>query len=176
MEVLTTWQRHLAGDIRVDSQKINIQNSLSELRMFHLKRSQTRQQLIAVVSLQIQDLIGFLNFKNTMTSNQILDTAEFIVDFYDCFSLMGIQHCFNLIKRSAKPFDKELYQSISGKKILEFLKTYDAYTDDYLFQKAKQKVSHDDFRALERSSHDNQLQKIGNLAESFKEIKRNFKK
>jgi hypothetical protein len=153
---------------------ITKESGLAERRLFQLKFTQKAKSLVIMVSLQIQDLLDFFGFKNSMNANQILDTAEFIVDSYDNFSLRAIQHCFNMLKKGDPPFDKELYNTLNGAKILRFLKEYDAFIDDYLFSEATFKTETDKFRADDRK--DFTTQKIGNLSFAIKDIKKQFEK
>ena len=165
---------HLAGGKRISNSIVTKEYALQEPCMFQLKNTMDVQTLEAVISLQIRNLLEFFNFKNTMNADQILDTAEFIVQDFDGLSLRAIQHCFNMIKKSEYPFNKELYNTINGHKILQFLAEYDKYIDDYLFGKATFKTELDKYRADDRK--DFTSQKLGNLSTAIKDIKKQFQK
>ena len=134
----------------ITNSQVTIDAGLKENRLSMLIKSIDKRELIAIIVLQITDLIEFIGLSGKMSAKQIFDTAEFIVDDYCNFSLMGLQHCFNLIKKSEPPFDDKLYNSISGKKIIEWLRRYDAYVDNYIFDEANRKLERDQMRALDR--------------------------
>jgi len=69
-----------------------------------------------------------------MSANAILDTAELIVSEYGYFSLDMIMDCFKLVKAAKAPFDDEVYGSLSGRKILSWLKRYEQYVLDMIAQ------------------------------------------
>jgi len=120
---------------RIPVTKINIQEGLKETRLMQLKKTFEHKELIGIVALQITDLQDFLNVKQKMTAKQIFDTAEFIVNDYEFFSLTHLQDCFNRIKRAEPPFDGSLYSSIDGRKIMEALQRYDELVDNHIFGK-----------------------------------------
>jgi len=151
-------------------------SGLAERRLFQLKFTQKEKSLVIMVSLQIQDLLDFFGFKNTMNANQILDTAEFIVQDFDNFSIRAIQHCFNMLKKGEPPYNTELYNTLNGAKILRFLKKYDEYIDDYLFSESNKKAEHDKIRAFTRTDIENSISKLGNLSAGFNAIKKRNKK
>jgi len=135
------WQKHLSGGLehkRLPAHAINVTAAVAEPRISHLTRVAPRENVIALITLQIKDLIDFFNFKSTMSSEQIVDTAEFVVDEHYNLSLMAVQDCFNLIKKAKPPFDKDLYQSIDGRKILEALNKYDIYMHEHLMAAAEE--------------------------------------
>lgn len=121
----------------------------------HLKRTVNQAELVTVICLQIQDLLDFLGME--MTSKQIVDTSEFILDKHDFFSIRGLQHCFNMIKSSEPPFNKPLYNKITGRKILDWLQEYDKLVDEHLFDDANKKVYYDGFRSVNRNKAEQKL-------------------
>lgn len=120
---------------RIPVAEITMSAGLKEDRLMILKKTFEHKELIGIVALQITDLQDFLNVKTKMTAKQIFDTAEFIVNDYEFFSLMHIQDCFNRIKRAEAPFNGPLYSSLDGRKILEALQKYDELIDEAIFGK-----------------------------------------
>lgn len=76
----------------------------------------------AVLSKLIADLVRFLNMNQLMSAEQVLDTAELIIDTPDfrIYKIDDIKHCFNLAKRGH--FGK-IYR-IDGAVILDWLNQY----------------------------------------------------
>ncbi|MEA3450283.1 MAG: hypothetical protein U9Q83_00100 [Bacteroidota bacterium] len=134
----------------IQNNEITIKSGLAEARIRHLKKSIAHKEIIGLVVMQITDLIEFLGLDGKMKAKQIFDTAEFICDDFANFSLMGLQHCFNMVKKSEPPFNENLYHSINGKKIIEWLRRYDVYVDKYLFADAERKLFSDQMRAFDR--------------------------
>ncbi len=135
----------------ISNSDITIDAGLKERRLFQLKKTVKKEEIIGIVAMQITDLIEFLGLDGKMSGAQILTTAEYIVDDFENFSLMALQHCFNAIKKSEPPFDESLYNSISGKKIIDWLRRYDKKVDDFLFAEAERKTIHDQMRVYDRN-------------------------
>ncbi|MCF6184233.1 MAG: hypothetical protein L3J56_06345 [Bacteroidales bacterium] len=136
-QTLTRWLMNFGEDTakRIPVAKINIREGLKETRLMHLKQTFEQKELAGIVALQITDLQDFLNVKQKMTAKQIFDTAEFIINDYEFFSLTHVQDCFNRIKKAESPFNGSLYSSIDGRKILEALQKYDELIDEAIFGK-----------------------------------------
>ena len=172
---MQTWQANFKGDLVISNSEITIQTGLQEVRLFQLSKTQSAKDLISLIALQITDLIEFIGLSGKMSAKQIFDTAEFILDDYASFSLMALQHCFNLIKKSEPPFDEKLYNSISGKKIIEWLRRYDKLVDDFIFADANKKIEYDKYRSFDRqrNSGDKLLGISGALGHLKNQIKNN---
>lgn len=155
----------------IRNRDITIQTGLQERRLYQLAKTQSEKELIGLIGLQLQDLIEFLGLNGKMTAKQIFDTAEFILDKHGFFSLRALQHCFNMVKNSEKPFDKPLYNAINGKKILEWLNKYHEIVDEYLFADANSKVYTDHFRATERTKQDDINRAFADLTSTFGRVK-----
>lgn len=136
-----------------------------------LKKTVNQAELVAVIALQIQDLLDFLGME--MTSKQVVDTAEFILEKHAFFSIRGLQHCFNMIKNSEPPFNKPLYNKVTGRKILDWLHEYDKLVDEHLFADANNKVSHDEFRGFYQNR--NKADKLFNVAGAMSMLKQEVK-
>ncbi len=144
----------------------------------NLKATFPAQTIIGVIALQITDLQNFLNFKNKMSANQILDTAEFILEDFEILSFTMIQDCFNRVKRGLPPFDKVLYQSLSGRKILDFLAEYDRMVDYELIDREHERKqlrlpapeNKQDARRLQAFT--NLHHQLGKLKESYNDLKK----
>ncbi len=147
---------------------------MQEPNLKRLKKTISENELITIVSLQIKDLLDSLDFKNSMNANQIVDTAESIVNNKDGFSIRALQHFFNMIKDSEYPFNVELYNTINRHKIMKFLQDYYKYVDDKLFSKANFKVEIEKMRADERQI--TTAGKLGGISEKFNKIKKELKK
>lgn len=173
-QVVQTWKQNFAGDMVISNTQITIDAGLKETRLTALKKTVERVELIGIIVLQITDLLDFLGMQSKMSAKQIFDTAEFIIDDYDNFSFTGVQHCFNMIKKSEAPFNDTLYNSITGRKIIDWLHKYDTFVDDYLFQEAESKIYHDQFRAYDRKK--NVGDGLIGMSGALTELKNNVKK
>lgn len=162
------WQRNLSGAIRISAKEVTHQTALSEVRLVHLKRTVPQSELVGIVVLQITELLDFLGMSTKMNANSIFDTAEILLDKFDFHSIRGFQHCFNLIKTGEYPFDDVLYNTINGRKVIEFMQKYDKYIDDYLFAKATAKTEHDHMRYYDRPETERGLIALGNAFEHLK--------
>lgn len=134
IQVVTRWKKHFDGDIqsRIPISALSVQSGLEDRRFFVMKKHVDELLLIAVIAKQIEDLKSFLNLKSNFNSNQILDTAEIILQKYDDMSFTALMDCFSRIKTANPPFNGKLYESIDGRKVFEFLDTYRNYQIDYL--------------------------------------------
>lgn len=164
--------RSFKGDLVIPNSEITLQTGLNERRFMHLKKTVNQAELVTVISLQIQDLLDFLGME--MTSKQIVDTSEFILQKHDFLSIRGVQHCFNMVKSAEPPFNKPLYNSVTGRKILDWLREYDKLVDEYLFADAEKKVYLDGFRKLDKKINKTQQGLIG-LADAMGTIRENLK-
>lgn len=127
---------------RVPSSLINTAQGLADPRLFFLKKNTPEQELVAVLSFQIENLAGFLNISKNFTPVQIIDTAVLILKEYDDLSFTAIADCIDRIKAAKPPFDGPLYQSIDGRKLLEYFNKYRNHQIDTLEEKHHQtKVS-----------------------------------
>jgi len=154
----------------MSNSEITLKTGLNELRLFNLKTTQEPKVIIGLVALQITDLLQFLGMQDKMNAKQIFDTAEFIYTDFEFFSLRGLQHCFNMIKRKEYPFDVPLYNQISGVKILGFLQQYDKYVDEQLFAEANSKIYSDTFRAYDKPKTN-----LAGIAGAMSELKQSVK-
>lgn len=124
---------------------ISVGHGLKDLRLFMMKKHATDIELGAVLMLQIRSLRDFLNVRKTMTEDQIGETAHMIMDEYDDFSFTAIMDCFNKIKRSRPPFHEKLYESLDGRKIMEYLSIYRAYQSEFLENAHKDRQQQSEF-------------------------------
>ena len=111
-----------------------------------------------------------------MNADQIIDTAEFILDNFHGLSIRALQHCFNMIKMAEPPFNKELYNTINGTKIMKFIQDYDKYVDNKLFSKANLKVERAKFIAKETFEEQKTLRRVGDLSTEMQNLKEQTKK
>jgi hypothetical protein len=165
----------LKGVIRIEPSEINLSSGLTELRLYQLRKSQPLKDLVGIVVLQINDLLEFLGRTGKMTANNIFDTAEIIIEKFDILSFRLIQDCFNRIKKSEPPFNDELYNSITGRKIMTWLDKYLNIVDDHLFADANKKVYSDSLRIFDKQVNKTE-QGLFNVAGAFKELNHNLKK
>jgi len=170
--VVQTWLQNFNGDI-ISNSDITVDKGLKETRICQLKKTISHKELVGIIVLQITDLLDFLGLQSKMSAKQIFDTAEFIIDDYDNFSYTGLQHCFNKIKKSETPFDEPLYNSITGKKIIGWLRKYDAFVDDYIFSEANSKIYHDQMRAYDRKKMTGEG--LIGMSGAFSELKKTVK-
>lgn len=140
----TRWVQHYGKDMaaRVPMSMINVQQGLEDPRLFFLKKNTPESELVAILSLQIKDLANFLNISKNFSAMQMVDTAELILAEFDDLSFTAIQDCVNKIKTAKPPFDGPLYQSIDGRKLLEYFHRYRDHQIDMLEEQHHQtKVS-----------------------------------
>ncbi len=175
--IMTRWLRHYGNDTpkRIPNNEITMQKGIAELRLMHLKATFPAQTIIGVIALQITDLQNFLNFKNKMSPNQILDTAEFILDDFEILSFTMIQDCFNRVKRGLPPFDKVLYQTLSGRKILYFLAEYDRMVDYELIDREHERKQLR-LPAPENKQENRTKQAIANLHHQLGKLKEDYRR
>jgi primosomal protein N'' len=126
---------HYKNDMdRIPMALINVQQGLNDPRLFFLKKNTSEFELVAVLSAQIKNLADFLNIGKNFSSAQIVDTAELILNEFDDLSFTAIADCINKIKSAAPPFDSNLFQSIDGRKLLEYFHRYRDHQIDILEQ------------------------------------------
>ena len=123
-EIVQIWAKHFSQDLKINERmpisQVTMQNAIAEPRLFQLKHSDSRQNVMLVIVSAVKDLSDFVSGKK-LTNTQILDTAELIYENMDGLSLMAIIDCFNMIKAGKAPFDRELYHGLDGRKILKWL-------------------------------------------------------
>ena len=155
--------------VRVPLSQITTDVGLQELRLFQLKKHVPELELIAILSLQLETLKDFLNVKANFTDNQILDTAELILQEYDDLSFTAIMDCLKLIKLGRPPFHKELYAAIDGRQVFAFLDKYRVYISELLESRHRDQVNDyniDISQALAQHGQD-----TGQLSNLLKELR-----
>jgi hypothetical protein len=78
------------------------------------------EKAISVLILILNDAIDFFNVSNSMNANQILTTAEMILDHYGWLKIDDFKLCFNMAKRGIYG---QIYR-IDGNIILSWIESY----------------------------------------------------
>jgi hypothetical protein len=84
------------------------------------KRAAGEERAKAVMVLILTDLVDFFNVGNSMNANQVINTAEMILDAYGYLKIDDFKLCFNQAKRG----DYGQVYRMDGNVILSWIRQY----------------------------------------------------
>jgi hypothetical protein len=117
-----------------------------------------------IIDFMLVRLSAFFNLKRNLTTDQIFDISTMIVAEFSDMSLESIQHCLNSVMLGKPPFAEKLYESIDGRKVMDWLRTYRTYLIEAREAQHKEKVA-DAAEGYDKMLHLAPAPLLGKLAE-----------